>query len=148
MAGGAFDFDFDWNPSKMPLFGQFFQNPDEEQMKRKMADAAMLLEAYRPMMADAQNQGLQQQMSLWRPANNAMAEMYGPGAAQDLGAATQQLGSNEMRTMGIAEPFQEAGKGQKRGSKIGGIAGLAVGGPFGALFGSGIGSTIGKRRDK
>ena len=148
MAGGAFDFDFDWNPSKMPLFGQFFQNPDEEAMKQKLAEASQLMAAYRPQMADAQNQSLQNQMSMYRPVNNAMAAMYGPSGTFDLEQGASPVMSPEMQQMAMDAQYEERGKGQKKGSKWGGIAGLALGGPFGALFGSGIGSTIGKRRDK
>lgn len=133
---------------KTPLFGQFFENPNETRLKQSMQEAGTIMQAYRPEMADARQQALQTQLNALAPANRALTEMYGPGAAMDLQAPT--LVSEGMLDLGTPRPYQTTGGREKMGRNIGGVAGaLLTPDPlFGGIAGSKVGGRVGKKRDR
>lgn len=77
-----------WSAHKMPLLGQFFENPDETAMKQYMREAAGMYHEQRPLAAEAQMRGAQNSMSAWNPVNNAIGQMYGGSSMQDLSQLT------------------------------------------------------------
>lgn len=117
----------DWSPSDAPLFGQFFQNPNEEAKNAAMQRAAYNYALMRPEMAHAQLNAMRQQASLYQPINSALGEMYGPSAQMDINAALQNPMSERMMTMGMPQSPEEFQADQDRARKdrvTGAVTGL------------------------
>ena len=73
----------DWLSNDLfPMVG-LGQSPEEQALISQMQQTSQDYQAYRPEIAQARMQGLQQSMSLMDPYNRAMASMYGPGAMPD-----------------------------------------------------------------
>jgi len=100
----------DWGFYKMPLFGQFFENPKEQQMQKTQHAAAKAYQAYRPELRDAEMNSLRQQASLFAPVNGMLGQMYGPGAQFDLGQAIQDPMSERMTQVGAPVDIKQKKK--------------------------------------
>jgi len=133
----------------MPVFGGFLGDPKADAMAAQMAKAAELQAAYRPMWQDAQNQSLNNQLAMYQPANNALGEMYGPGAQVDLQQAGQQVMDPAMQDLNLDPNDGRPGKNEKKRRTRGALAGfILTGGPFGAVAGAARGKEMGRRKDK
>ena len=72
----------------LPMIG-IGQSPEEQQLIQQMQQTSQDYQAYRPELAQARMQGLQQTMSMMDPYNRAMESLYGPGAMPDYSQAFQ-----------------------------------------------------------
>lgn len=133
-----------WGIHEAPLIGQFFDNPNETQKLQSMQQAAEVYHAMRPELQQAQLNALRQQMSLMGPVQNALGQMYGPGAQFSLDQAMQNPISDRMTRMGAPVPWDEGG-GAKKGAMIGSAFGF--GDPLAMMVGSRVGGAIGQSRD-
>ena len=92
--------DMNWNKSKMPFFGQFFQDPYQEHQLKQFQAGAQASQQMRPELSQAYQNMLNQTYSLFQPMNNALGQMYGTGAQFDTGVATQNPMSERMQGIG------------------------------------------------
>lgn len=70
----------DFGMHKMPVVGNFVQNPDELHKQEQLQRAGAAYNAYRPEAQQAQMNALRSTMAAYQPVNNALGQMYGPGA--------------------------------------------------------------------
>jgi hypothetical protein len=86
------------NFTQIPFIGPWLQNmglasnPYEDKLAADMQELQRLYAQYRPQMAEAKTQGLQQQLMAYQPVNKALSSMYGPEYQFDL----QGMGQNPM----------------------------------------------------
>lgn len=84
---------------------------------------ALGLQAYRPAMEQSRLNALQQQLGAYKPMNNVLASMYGPGMTQNLQAQSPLVpgqtnigapnqGDIGLQTPSAAPPQQPPGNGQ------------------------------------
>lgn len=128
---------------KMPLIGQWFENPDEQAKLKRMVQANQQIQAYRPQMADARLRAMQQQMGAYAPMNRALGQMYGPGAQLDMAGMTQQPMSPYMQQLGGMDPWDPS---LGRYEQQRGALGAFLGGPLGAFAGQAHGRKMDKKR--
>lgn len=69
-------------PYRMPIIGGKFQNPNDIFKQQQFHQMARSLGQYRPEIQQAYSNALSQELTAFQPVNNAMAQMYGPGAQQ------------------------------------------------------------------
>jgi hypothetical protein len=136
-----------WNPSRLPVLGQFFENPAETQKQRSFSEAAAVYHAMRPELQDARMNALRQTMSLYQPVNRALGQMYGPGSQLDISGALEQ-GPISERAMQLGEPkpWVEQTPEERMGGQ-GAMAGHFLA-PFGGggIVGQALGRAMGRRR--
>ena len=148
MGAGQEGSNINWAPYKAPLLGQFFDNPNEIAMKKRMLEGSEALAAYRPVQQQARMNALQQSMSLFNPVNSALGQMYGPGAQFDLNAASQNPLDPYANKIGQPNPWKEIGPKEAKGQKWGAALGTLLGPLVMTGIGQGIGGAIGRRRDR
>ncbi|RMG11330.1 MAG: hypothetical protein D6731_15735 [Planctomycetota bacterium] len=139
-----------WAPYKAPFVGQFFENPQEAAMRRHMIEGAQSLSAYRPVQYQARMNALQQAMSLFNPVNNALGQMYGPGAMMNMGQAAQSPLDPRAFEIGQPRPWKDQSKEERRGQYWGYALGTSMTGDplIGGGIGQGIGGWAGKQKHK
>jgi len=91
-------------PYNIPVVGNFFTNPQEQFQQAQLQEAGRQYGAMRPEAQNAQMNALRQSQSLYAPTNNALGEMYGPGAQMDMQAASQNPMSD--RGMQLGNPSE------------------------------------------
>lgn len=91
---------FDFSMNQLPLVGNFFDNPNEGRMTQQMHQAGLNYQAYRPELANARLNALNQQASMFRPVHAMLGQMYGPQAQMDMTQAAQNPMSQRMMGMG------------------------------------------------
>lgn len=80
---------------------------------------ALGLQAYRPAMEQSRVNALQNQLGAYKPMNNALTSMYGPGAALDLTARSPlvpgqtSIGAPNQNDIGLSRPPQPPPPGQQ-----------------------------------
>lgn len=94
---------FDFGMNQLPFIGNFFDNPAEGRMTGQMHLAGQNYQAYRPEVAQARLNALNQQASMFRPVNAMLGQMYGPQAQMDMSAAAQNPMSPRMMSLGAAK---------------------------------------------
>ena len=124
----------DLSLNKLPIIGNFVQNPQEQFKLAQMQEAGRQYGAYRPELAQARQNIMAQKFMGLQPMNNAMGQMYGPGAMMD----TRQMLQNPMsqRMMGLGNvkgPGQGKGGGGGSSASFLGDAMLPFGPVDGAL---------------
>jgi hypothetical protein len=91
-------FGTDVQAHNLPFIGNMFPNPNEAAMQQRYAEAMAALSQYRPVQQRAAMNALRNQSTMLQPMNNAMGEMYGPGAQASMA--------------GIKNPFSAGGGGR------------------------------------
>jgi hypothetical protein len=97
VAGGM---ELDFQGNQIPLFGNFIADPANEKKRGSMHNMALAYQAYRPEVAQARMQALNNQMSMFAPLNAMLGQMYGQGAQFDLSKATQSPLTNRAMNLG------------------------------------------------
>lgn len=72
----------DWlaHPSHLPVVGSLFgTTPEQENLKNQIAGLKGMYESYRPQIANAQQQGLNNRLDAFAPVNNLVGEIQGKG---------------------------------------------------------------------
>ncbi len=90
----------DFSLDQIPMIGQAFGSAGEEAKKRGMHGVAKSYQAYRPEVAQARMNALNNQMSMFGPVNNMLGQMYGPDAQFSNAQATQSPLSTRMMDIG------------------------------------------------
>jgi hypothetical protein len=67
---------------KVPLIGNFFQNPEETWKQAQSHVTGQVLGQYRPEMMEGMMGALARQAAAFQPVNNALLQSYGPSAQQ------------------------------------------------------------------
>lgn len=93
---------------------------------------ALGLQAYRPAMEQSRLNALQNQLGAYKPMNNALTSMYGPGAALDLTARSPlapgqtRIGAPNVNDIGLQNPTAPGGPASYMGSGPRGVSASAA----------------------
>lgn len=94
----------DLSLNKLPIIGNFVQNPQEQFKLAQMQEQGRQYGAYRPELAQARLNVMRQRSLGMQPMNNAMAQMYGPGAQMNTAGMFQNPMSQRMMGLGNVKP--------------------------------------------
>ena len=89
-----------FNDEFLPMFG-LKDSPQDKVLRDRMAQAQQSYEMYRPQVAQARMQAMQQTAGMMNPYFNLMEQMYGPGSAPDM---SQVFQSNPVPTVEPPQP--------------------------------------------
>lgn len=88
---------------QLPVIGGLFGNPNAANKINTIKNTAHAYQAYRPEMAQAYMNELRNRAGALNGANNAMALMYGQGAAFDPSHLNQQIMPPGMTSTGVSQ---------------------------------------------
>lgn len=89
------------HPSHLPLIGSLFgTTPEQDKLKQQIANLEGVYKAYRPQIAHAQMQGLDQRLNTFGPVNNLIGEIEGHGGMNSPFFNLSQLEKNPLTAPG------------------------------------------------